>query len=57
MWPRNWGGGTNLFFNFFWLHCVFVHVGFLECGEWGLLFIIVCGLLIVVASLAAQHGL
>ena len=32
-------------------------MAFLECGEWGLLFIIVCGLLIVVASLAAQHGL
>ena len=27
------------------------------CGEQGLLFIVVCGLLITVASLAVQHGL
>ena len=30
---------------------------FSSCGEWGLLFIVVCGLLIVVASLVAEHGL
>ena len=29
---------------------------FSSCGEWGLLFIMVCGLLIVVASFA-EHGL
>ena len=27
------------------------------CGESGLLFLVVCGLLIVVASLVAEHGL
>ena len=30
---------------------------FSSCGEWGLLFDMVCRLLIVVASLAAEHGL
>ena len=30
---------------------------FSSCGEWGLLFVVVRGLLIVVASLAAEHGL
>ena len=30
---------------------------FSSCGEWGLLFIVVCDLLIVVASLVAEHGL
>ena len=28
-----------------------------SCGEWGLLFIAVHGLLIVVASFVAEHGL
>ena len=28
-----------------------------SCIEWGLLFVAVCGLLIVVASLVAEHGL
>ena len=27
------------------------------CGEQGLLFVVVCGLLIAVASLIAEHGL
>ena len=27
------------------------------CGEWGLLFVVVCGLLIAVASLVAKHRL
>ena len=37
------------------LHCcVWV---FSSCGERGLLFIAVCGLLIAVASLVAEHGL
>ena len=30
---------------------------FSSCGEWGLFFLAVCGLLIAVASLAAEHGL
>ena len=30
---------------------------FSSCGEWGLLFVAVRGLLIAVASLAAEHGL
>ena len=29
---------------------------FSSCGEWGLLFVAVHGLLIVVASLVAEHG-
>ena len=53
-----------LFFNIFiylfiyWLHWVFVtaHGLFSSCGEWGLLFVAVRGLLIAVASLVAEHG-
>ena len=30
---------------------------FSSCSEWGLLFVAVCGLLIAVASLVAEHGL
>ena len=30
---------------------------FSSCGEWGLLFVVVCGLLIAVACLVAGHGL
>ena len=30
---------------------------FSSCGEWGLLFIAVDGLLVAVASLVAEHGL
>ena len=30
---------------------------FSSCGEWGLLFVVVRGLLIAVACLVAQHGL
>ena len=30
---------------------------FSSYGEWGLLFVAVCGLLIVVASLVTEHGL
>ena len=30
---------------------------FFSCGEWGLLFVVVHRLLIVVASLVAEHGL
>ena len=47
------------FFLYFWLRWVFVDVRRISfsCGEWGLLFIAVRGLLIVVASLVAEHGL
>ena len=37
------------------LHCCMR--AFSSCGEQGLLFIVVCGLLIAVASLVAEHGL
>ena len=30
---------------------------FSSCGEWGLLFFAVCGLLTVVTSLVVEHGL
>ena len=30
---------------------------FCSCGEWGLLFVAVRGLLVAVASLVAEHGL
>ena len=44
--------------SYFWLHWVFVAAqAFSSCGERGLLFIAVRGLLIVVASLVAEHGL
>ena len=46
-------------FTYFWLCWVFVAVGglFSGWGERGLLFIVVRGLLIAVASLVAEHGL
>ena len=37
------------------LHCC--TWAFSSCGEWGLLFVVVHGLLIAVASLVAEHGL
>ena len=37
------------------LHCY--TWAFSSCGEWGLLFVVVRGLLIAVASLVAEHGL
>ena len=37
------------------LHCCVW--AFSSCSEWGLLFVVVHGLLIVVASLVAEHGL
>ena len=45
--------------NYFWLHWVFIaaHGLFSDSGQWGLLFIVVRGLLIAVASLVAEHGL
>ena len=46
-----------LFFNL-WLCWVFVAAqAFSSCGEQGLLFVVVCGLLIEVASLVAEHRL
>ena len=45
------------FFFFFWLCWVFVAArGLSLVGEQGLLFIVVHGLLIVVASLVVEHG-
>ena len=46
---------TYLFLAVLCLHCC--TQAFSGCGQWGLLFIAVRGLLIVVASLAAEHGL
>ena len=48
-----------ILFIYFWLHWIFVaaHGLFSGCGGWGLLFIAVHGLLIVMASLAVEHGL
>ena len=48
-----------LFRSYFWLRWVFVaeHGLFSSCGERGLLFVAVRGLLIAVASLVAEHGL
>ena len=34
-----------------------LHRLFSSCGKWGLLFVEVCGLLLAVASLVAEHGL
>ena len=45
----------NLFLAAFGLRCCVQ--AFSSCGEWGLLFIVVYGLLIAVASLVAEHGL
>ena len=48
---------TTLLF-FFWLHWVFVAARRLSsCGERGLLFVVLRGLLTVMASLAAEHRL
>ena len=49
----------NFIFFYFWLHWVFVSVHglFFGCGERGLLFVAMHGLLIVVASLVVEHGL
>ena len=45
-------------FIYFWLHWLFVAAwAFSSCGEQGLLFVAVRGLLIAVASLVAEHGL
>ena len=56
--------GSSVFFKiylflpiYFWLYWVFVAEAFSDCGEQGLLFIVVHGLLIPVASLIADHWL
>ena len=47
-----------LFRSYFWLCWVFISVrAFSSCGERGLLFVVVRGLLIAVASLVVKHGL
>ena len=47
-----------ILFIYFWLRWVFVAVPRLSsCGERGLLFVAVRGLLIAVASLVVEHGL
>ena len=47
-----------LFTYLFWLCWVFVAArAFSSCSERGLLFVVVHGLLIAVASLVAEHGL
>ena len=48
-----------IYYFYFWLRWVFVAVRglFSSCGERGLLFVAVRGLLIAVASLLAEHGL
>ena len=50
----------NFFFFFFFLAALGLHCcawAFSSCGEQGLLFVVVCWLLIAVASLVADHGL
>ena len=58
---------VNMFFFFFLNKFIYLFLAvlglrccvqaFSSCGEWGLLFIVVCRLLIAVASLAAEHRL
>ena len=68
MYPNNCLGNQRIMrgilfyfilFIYFWLHYVFVAARrlFSSCGEWGLFFIVVSGLLIAAASLVAEHGL
>ena len=47
------------YFIYFWLRRVFVAAPglFSSCGERGLLFVVLRGLLIAVASLVGEHGL
>ena len=47
-----------MFYLFYFIFgCVAVHGLSSSCGERGLLFVVVCRLLIAVASLVAEHGL
>ena len=60
---------VDLFFSFFYKFIYFIYLflaelgfhccmrAFSSCDEWGLLFVVVCGLLIAVASLVEEHGL
>ena len=53
---------TFFFFNFIYLFLAALGLrccawAFSSCGERGLLFVAVCGLLIAAASLVAEHGL
>ena len=70
LWAQRPSGDASSFFFFFfliyffylfyfWLHWGFVaeHRLFSSCSERGLLFLVVRGLLIVVASLVVEHGL
>ena len=50
----------NLFYLFLFVAALCLRCcarAFSSCGEWGLLFVAVSGLLIVVPSLVAEHGL
>ena len=59
--------GRSLFFFFLIIYFIYLFLAvlglcccrraFSSCGKQGLLFLVVCGLLIVVASLAVEHGL
>ena len=63
--PVKWQEGTYIFLYHFFFFFFFLAVlgllcctrAFSSCGERGLLFIVVRGLLIAVASLIAEHGL
>ena len=55
---------NNMNHSFFVIYLVLAVLGlcccawaFSSCGEQGLLFVAVCGLLVAVASLVAEHGL
>ena len=54
---------VDVFFIYLFYLFIFCCVGcccawaFSSCGEWGLLFVVVHGLLIAVASLVVEHGL
>ena len=54
-------GTLPLFFFFFFFCCTwsfcFVLAFSCSCKEWGLLFVVVCGLLVTAASLIAEHNL
>ena len=69
--PKDWsffffkGRDDGMFFNFYlFIYLFLAELGlccwaraFSSCGEQGLLFIVVCGLLIAAASLVAEHGI
>ena len=57
-------GNRSLLLFYFFLNLLLAVLGlrcctraFSSCSEWGLLFVAVCGLLIALASLVAEHGL